>query len=227
MNKTFQLEIKEIKDEENNRQVTFIASDESVDRDQDVIMSSGWDYKNFVKSGSIIYGHDPREKLPVAKPIDVRIANKQLLITAKFAEQGTSDFNDAVYSLVKQGILKGVSVGFQALEHKPNDHGGRTFSKQELLELSLTPIPANANARVLVKEFSEEVQDKLLDNETIKKEKLVNEIVDIVTKRLTEEVLEKEEEVQEEAVAEPEPKTLSEKEEKFIKMVKQLKSIGE
>lgn len=197
-NKTY--EIKSVKD----RMVTFLASDESVDRDKDIIMADGWITKNFMKSGAIIYGHDPRDKLPVAKPIETKIENNQLLITAKFADEGTSDFTDAVYSLVKQGILRGVSVGFQALE-KPeqNEFGGVTFTKQELLELSLTPIPSNANARVLVKEFKDDIQDLLLLKE---KDEIEDEVQE------------------EEVIAEPEPKTPSEKEIKFLALVEQLKN---
>lgn len=193
----------EIKSAE-DRVVTFVASDESVDRDKDIIMANGWVTENFMKSGSIIYGHDPKDKLPVAKPVETKIANDQLLIKAQFADEGTSEFTDAVYSLVNQGILRGVSVGFQALETpETNKHGGVTFTKQELLELSLTPIPSNANARVLVKGYSEEIQEKLLFEEK-------DEIED---------------EVQEEAqVAEPETKSPSEKEIKFLKMIEQLKT---
>lgn len=197
-NKTY--EIKSVED----RVVTFVASDESIDRDKDIIIADGWVTENFMKSGSIIYGHDPKDKLPVAKPLETKVANNQLLIKAKFADEGTSDFTDAVYSLVNQGILRGVSVGFQALETpEPNKHGGVTFTKQELLELSLTPIPSNANARVLVKEYSEEIQNKLLLTE---KDEIEDEVQE------------------EEVIAEPETKSPSEKEVKFLEMIEQLKN---
>lgn len=211
--------IKSVKD----RVVTFTASDESVDRDNDIIRSDGWDYNNFIKSGSIIYGHDPRNKLPVAKPTEVKITNKQLLITAEFAKKGTSEFNDAVYSLVEQGILKGVSVGFMSSAQEPNDKGGITFLKQELLELSLTPIPANANARVLVKDFDKEIQDKLFEEE---KEEITIEVINKLIETKLKELMEKEEEVQDEdIIAEPEQKTLTEKEIQFVDIISKLKTI--
>lgn len=150
----------EIKDaDENERIIRILASDESLDRDGDIIRAKGWITDNFMKSGSILYGHNPSE-LPVARPISAEVVGKKLYVHAQFAEEGTSAFNDAVFKLIKQKILRGVSVGFKSTEWKDIDTG-REFLKQELLELSLTPIPANPNAMLQVKEMSQDVKDSL------------------------------------------------------------------
>jgi HK97 family phage prohead protease len=156
-----QFELKALPDEERN--AVIMASDESVDRSGDIIRSDGWILENFMKNGSVIYGHD-KDKLPVAKPIEAKVADKQLMIKVKFADKGTSEWTDAVYSLVQQGILKGASVGFSSMEKEANkETGGRIFKKQELVELSLTPIPANANAMVVAKEFPVEIAKRLIE----------------------------------------------------------------
>lgn len=159
----------EIKDiDEDERIIRILASDESVDRDGDIIRAKGWITDNFIKSGSIIYGHNPSQ-LPVATPIHAEVVGKKLYVHAKFADEGTSEFNDAVYRLIKQKILRGVSVGFKAQEWQDIDTG-REFTKQELLELSVTPIPANPNAMLQVKEYSDETKKMIFKDVVIKEE---------------------------------------------------------
>lgn len=156
-------EIKDVDDDE--RIIRILASDETLDRDGDIIRAKGWVTDNFMKTGSVLYGHNPSE-LPLARPIAAEVVGKKLYIHAKFADQGTSAFNDAVFSLIKQKILRGVSVSFKASEWKDIETG-RDFNKQELIELSVTPIPANPNAMLQVKEYSKEVKEKLF-NQVIK-----------------------------------------------------------
>lgn len=159
-------EIKDVDDDE--RIIRILASDESLDRDGDIIRAKGWITDNFIKSGSIIYGHNASQ-LPVARPLSAEVVGRKLYVNAQFPEKGTSEFNDAVYNLIKQKILRGVSVGFRAQEWDDIETG-REYKKQELLELSVTPIPANPNAMLQVKEYSDEVKNKLLDEAIIVKE---------------------------------------------------------
>lgn len=155
--KVFAIEgYKEVDDEV----IEILASDESIDRDNDVIKVDGWDTQGWLKSGSLLYGHDP-SNLPVGSAHDAKVKDGHLYLYSKLARKGTSEWHDAIRSLVEEKILKGVSVGFKATEYEPNDVGGLTFLKQELLEISLTPVPANANARVLVKEYSQDIKNKL------------------------------------------------------------------
>jgi phage head maturation protease len=66
--------------------------------------------------------------------------------------------------MTKKGFLNAVSVGFSPLKQHPryDDDGkylGILFEEQELLELSLVPIPANANALQVAKSFNFSQQD--------------------------------------------------------------------
>lgn len=160
-------EYKEINDEV----IEILASDDSVDRDQDIISPDGWDFSGWLKSGSLLYGHNP-SNLPVGSAEGAKVADGKLYLYSKLAKKGTSEWHDTIRSLLEQKILKGVSVGFKPKQYEPNEHGGRTFLKQELLEISLTPVPANSNAMVQMKSMniSEEIKNKLIDKDEVEEE---------------------------------------------------------
>lgn len=163
MNKQISAQIKSV----DNRTVVFRASDQTPDRDGDIILANGWELDNFIKTGSILYGHNP-SRFPVAGVKDAQITGEELLVTAVFPEEGKSPDSDVAYNLIKSDVLKGVSVGFRALEHERNEEtGGRIFTKTELLELSLTPVPANPNAMAIIKEYDEYNAAKYLSLNTL------------------------------------------------------------
>jgi HK97 family phage prohead protease len=165
--KTIQSEIKDISD---TGVITVLATDETLDRDKDIILASGADFKNFESNGAILYAHDYRA-FPIGRPLKTYVQNKATYIDIKLADKGTSDFTDAVISLINQKILKGVSIGFSGIEWLNNEFGGRTFTKWELLEVSLVPVPANPSAHVeSIKSFSPIIQKQLLGVKTLELE---------------------------------------------------------
>lgn len=130
----------------------FILSDGTVDRMGDIIEPDGWQLSNFRKNPVALYGHDA-SALPVGRWKNVRVEGKRLIGTLQLAAAGTSRFIDALRSLIEQGIIKAVSVGFQPIEYEPIDEknpwDGLRFTKQELMECSLVTVPANPNAVAL------------------------------------------------------------------------------
>ena len=130
------------------RQYEFTASTSTQDRDGEVIDAAGWDLKNFKKNPVILYGHDYRS-LPIGKASRVWLHNGSLKNTVEFPPEGTYEFADIVERLVDTGYLKTESVGF--IPKKWEDGDGekaprRTYTKQELLEISIVPIPSNPDA---------------------------------------------------------------------------------
>lgn len=189
--KVFNATVKSVNDD---RTVIFRASDETPDRDGDVIKAEGWELDNFIKSGSILYGHNP-SRFPVASVKDAFVQGKELMVMAQFPEEGKAPDSDVAYNLIKSDVLKGVSVGFIGKEWEENkDTYGRTFTKAELLELSLTPVPANANAMAIVKEYDPEHKDKYIETEYVTKEEVEQMIKDHLTQSPDNEVLEDKEE---------------------------------
>jgi phage head maturation protease len=55
---------------------------------------------------------------------------------------------DLAWDAVKAKLVRGVSIGFRALEYAFMDGGGVRFSEVEIYELSLVTIPANASATI-------------------------------------------------------------------------------
>ena len=129
----------------------FILSDETPDRMDDVILSDGWDLKNFKKNPIALFGH--RSDFVIGRWRDLRVDNKQLLGNLEMAPEGTSDRIDEIRRLVDANILKAVSVGFKPIETKDREgtDWGSIYTKCELVECSLVSVPANPNALAVAK----------------------------------------------------------------------------
>jgi len=145
-----------------NRVIRFVGSDESVDRDGDEIMIDGWMIDSYLKNPVAFFGHESN-RFPVGKSIAVTIDKraKQLIFDIKFPtieELSTNPATpsahaldvDAIYNMAKLGVLNCVSVGFRGIDYTPTATG-RKFTKQELMEISIVPIPANANAVAIMR----------------------------------------------------------------------------
>ncbi len=180
-------EVKKVGD----RSYEFTASTSTVDRDGEVIEAKGWDLKNFKKNPVIMYAHDYRS-LPIGKAPKVWLAGGKLKNTVQFPPEGTYEFADIVERLVDTGYLKTESVGFipQKWEDGDGDKGPRrTYLKQELLEISIVPVPSNPDALrnaveegvITTKEFEtlstkegvnkpEEVEEKVVTQAGVKDE---------------------------------------------------------
>lgn len=127
---------------EKNFTATFVISDESTDRQGEIIKQDGWDFKNYLANPVVLFGHDSYD-LPIGKTIDISVENGKTLATIQFAAD-IYDKAAIVFNMVKAGILNTVSVGF--INH---ENEGENLTKNELLEISVVPVPANPNAIVL------------------------------------------------------------------------------
>jgi len=124
----------------------FTASTSDIDRDGEVIDVKGWDLKNFKKNPVIMYGHDYKS-LPIGRAPRVWVSKEgNLKNTVQFPPEGTYEFADVAHRLVDAGYLKTESVGFMPKEWEDGDGVKapyRTYKKQELLEISIVPVPSN------------------------------------------------------------------------------------
>lgn len=144
------------------RVIRFIGSDESLDRDGDTISVDGWDVSAYMKNPVVIYGHD-YSSLPIARTVSVTPDKRarQLIFDIKFPTIEELSSNpatpsehalrvDAIYNMAKAGILNTVSVGFRGIDYEATPTG-RAYKKQELMEISIVPIPANPNAVAIMR----------------------------------------------------------------------------
>ena len=131
--------------EKNDDEVRFVISDGSVDRENDTVSPKGWDLDSFKNNPVVLWAHNHRE-LPVGVATSVKEQGGKLLASMKFAEH---EFAQTVKQMVEGGFLRTVSVGFRPLEWTINEErGGIDFKRQELLEFSVVPVPANPNALI-------------------------------------------------------------------------------
>jgi HK97 family phage prohead protease len=137
------------------RQFEFIASDETPDSYGDIVRAEGWDLKRYKRNPIILYNH--KSDVPVGYSPKTYVEGKQLKCIVQLADEGTSDFIDTLYKLMKQRIVRAMSVGFRAtadvavMYDKDKNFLGLEFNGQELLENSIVTIPANPNALSLAK----------------------------------------------------------------------------
>ena len=141
------------------RTVTFVVSDESVDRDGDILRAEGWDLSNYRKNPVVLWAHQHRMP-PVAKAPDIAVRGKRLEATAEFYDGPgpLGEFSSEVLDMYAMGFLSATSVGFRPntrpqVRRGPEDPEsgyrpilGLEFIGQELMEFSTVPVPANPNA---------------------------------------------------------------------------------
>ena len=139
------LEIKQTDDD--LRILRGVATTPAPDRVGDIVEPLGVKYKNPIP---LLWQHDTQQPIGTAtlgKPSDKGINFEARM--PKVSEPGRlKDRLDEVWQSVKAGLVRGVSVGFKAIEMSFLKDGGVHFLKTEVLELSLVTIPANAQATI-------------------------------------------------------------------------------
>jgi len=146
----------------------FVLSDATVDRYGDIVDPAGWLLTNFKKNPIALFGHSGG--FPIGTWSNVRVEGEKLVARLNLAAKGTSARLDEIISLVEQGILRAVSVGFRPIKSEPIDPakpwGAQKYTKSELLETSLVSVPANpaALARAKSLNLSQEIMNLAFGN---------------------------------------------------------------
>lgn len=143
-----------------------IGSSGIIDRDGDIIDQDGWVLDNFANNAPLLWAHNIREVRP---PIGIvekvwfegEGKSKKLMFSPRFDLD--DEFARLIYSKYKKGHLNAFSVGFIPIEKE-----GIRFTKQELIEISSVPVPANPDAIVQIKDLgSMEWKDFLDQNKNV------------------------------------------------------------
>lgn len=140
-----------------NGDVEGYISTEDVDRVGDIVTAAGWELDNYRKSGSpVLFGHvytmTPAGGIPhIGNAVEMEIQTRGLWSVTRFHEKTQLSQESAVLS--RAGLMPAWSVGFEPRERptvrkdeETDEFQGYIFTKQELLEYSLVPVPANADA---------------------------------------------------------------------------------
>src|SRR5574341_201504 len=125
----------------------------AVDRDGDTISPTGWKLTNYRKNPVVLYGHDYRG-LPIARNTKIEPDEGGIVGTPHFVEPEIYPLAETVLQMLKRRYLNAASVGFLPYEWTRSEDDARKprqgvdFSKQELLEYSIVPVPSNPEALV-------------------------------------------------------------------------------
>jgi hypothetical protein len=138
--------------DEEGRIVRAVINTLDVDRFSTVVDPQGAVIENYMKNPVVLWNHYP--DFPIGRALELEATKKSIIATWQFfdgsqiPEKGMIlQLIEDVWQLYSQGFIRGHSIGFLPLEDEWNeDEHIIQFKKWELLEFSLTPIPANPNA---------------------------------------------------------------------------------
>ena len=120
----------------------------------------GWDLKAYRKNPVVLFAHDA-SAWPVGRAVKIGVERDRLVAEVQFAN--THEGRKAQH-LVETGHLKATSVGFRVLEAKPSTdrerQGGYDFKRQELMEFSIVPVPANPECLICMSAEEERAERK-------------------------------------------------------------------
>ena len=116
----------------------------------DTIAPHGWETAEFMRNPVALWAH-AADAPPIGRASNLGVEGARLMGDIEFADPTTYEFADVIYRLVVGGFVNAVSVGFLPIEYSfvendPDRGFGIDFKRQELLEVSVVPVPANANA---------------------------------------------------------------------------------
>ena len=162
-----------------------VATTDSVDRDGEILLKEGWDFKNYMNNPTVLWGHDWLS-MPIGAVTNIDDSQPgKVIMTGQFAP---TEAGQTVRKLYDSGILRTVSVGFI-----PKERNGPVITKMEMIELSFIPVPANPESMTTDQRKSLEMVQKMFTKKSKEKEED------------TEEDKKPEEEENKEGITKPEP----------------------
>lgn len=143
-----------------DRVIRFVASDETIDHDSEVIKQDGWDLSMWI-ANPVCQGFHDKQSWPLGRGVAIGVVDKKLLLDIEFDPPEIDERADMVFKKIKHGTVKAGSVGFIALKwvnkgepgtekmFKEFDGAKRIFTRCKLMEWTVCPIGANPNALVI------------------------------------------------------------------------------
>ena len=156
-----------------SKTIRFVVSTATPDRDGDIVSQDGWNVERFNSNPVVLWAHDYR-RAPIAKATRTGVVDGALKSSAVFMGPDQDPFSHSVFQMYQGGFMNAVSAGFEVAEYelyedKMSGRIGVLFKKQNLLEYSCVPVPANGDALVEARSkglFGKEMQqwvEKALD----------------------------------------------------------------
>ena len=142
-----------IEKDNKKRVMTFIISDESTNRYGHKVKVDGWNLKSYKLNPVVLVNHNSDRPVANSTRVWVDKDSKKLMATIQFYPEGISTDSDLMFNLYNNNFLKAVSPGYlvdystaEYIEHPKKGDARVVFNSQELIEISLATVPANAGA---------------------------------------------------------------------------------
>jgi hypothetical protein len=131
------------------RTVPYVFSTDRVARDNHTVSIAGFDLNGFNSNPVFLWAHDNDEP-PIGRVTGISRNSGTMKGVVEYMDADMSPFADMVFRMVKKRFLNAVSISGLPLEWKfsqdRNRPGGIDFIRQDLLEISQVPVPAQATA---------------------------------------------------------------------------------
>ena len=131
----------------------------SLDRDKDRVLPLGLELEHYQRNPVLMWGHNYRDPFAViGRAADMQLSPDAFRLKPEFREPASDDDPmHIIRALWDADLVRAFSIGFVPKEYEENEEGGRDYTRAEILEVSLVPIPANQEAlKQMVKAFAEE-----------------------------------------------------------------------
>lgn len=133
--------------DEDKRILSGIATTPSTDHQGDIVEPKGAEFSLPIP---FLWQHNASQ--PIGHVTKAKVSKDGIEVEIKLAksdEPGTlKERLDEAWQSIRAGLVRGLSIGFKALEFSSMDDGGIRFIKWSWLELSAVTIPANGEATI-------------------------------------------------------------------------------
>lgn len=144
------------------RAIDVIASTSSLDS-HSTILDQDWRLDRYVRNPVVLWNHNrfehgplslgggvrPVDFLPIGRGENVGVVNGQLQARLVFASAAANPLAEQIYQLMRERVLRSVSVGFRPGTYTEEKIDGREvvrLGQNELYEISVVPVPSNPDA---------------------------------------------------------------------------------
>jgi len=145
-----------------DKSITFVMSDDFLDRDFEKFDTTGWDLKAYKKNPVLLWSHD-RDIPAIGKMEKVRVKENRLIGNPVFDQE--DNLAKQIECKIHNGFIKAGSVGFfpnkVEIPEDEKDPCKLIYRKQELREFSICNVPANPNAVILDEDKSVDINVKM------------------------------------------------------------------
>jgi HK97 family phage prohead protease len=140
-------------------EVDVVMSTDALARDGHILIPQGCILANYRANPIVLWSHNP--DLPIGNAEDVTVTANEIIARIRFAPLGVSAKADEIRGLMKSGVIRAVSVGFEPIDMEPLDknkpRGGQRINSWELMEISAVSVPSDYKALVTARGNSETI----------------------------------------------------------------------